>query len=351
MAAEQSERGGGRRRLGLRLALSLVLGGALAWMLVHGGLPIVPAADAFRHVRPWAVPVYVATLVAVHWFRASRWRFLLRPVAEVPLREVMTTSWLGFAAILFLPLRAGEVVRPYLVAKRSSVRGWEAAGTVGAERVIDGLVLSAALFAALAGTTPLDPLPERVGELPVPVATVPGAAWLALCGFTACFALMVAFYATRQRAAATTGALVGMVSRRLGSHVAAILARVADGLRFLPAGRALAPFVAETALYWGLNAIGLCLLARGCGLEAIGLGEATVVMGCLGIGILVPAGPGYFGTFQISVYLALATYVVPERVASEGSAFVFLAYVCQLGQHALGALAAWLWDRAAHGRP
>ena len=130
----------------------------------------------------------------------------------------------------------------------------------------------------------------------VPVAAVPGAAWLALCGFAACFALMVAFYATRQRAAATTGALVGRLSRKLGLRATSMVARVAEGLRFLPAGRALAPFLAETALYWGLNAIGLCLLARGCGLEAIGLGEATVVMGCLGIGILVPAGPGYFGT-------------------------------------------------------
>jgi hypothetical protein len=79
-------------------------------------------------------------------------------------------------------------------------------------------------------------------------------------------------------------------------------------------------------------------LARGCGLQAIGLAEACVVMGCLGFGILVPSGPGFFGTFQLSIYLALALYLPRELVTGAGSAFVFIAFVSQLGQHLLGGL-------------
>ena len=46
------------------------------------------------------------------------------------------------------------------------------------------------------------------------------------------------------------------------------------------------------------------ILARGCGIENISIVQAFVVMGVLGVGILVPAGPGLFGAFQASTYAA-----------------------------------------------
>ncbi|MBI4703333.1 MAG: flippase-like domain-containing protein [Deltaproteobacteria bacterium] len=339
------ERASGRPRIWLRLALSLMAGAALCWMLVRGGLPIVPEAGAFAGLRRSTVALYVASLLGVHFLRAARWRHLLRPIGAVPLRAVLATSWIGFAAVLFLPLRLGEVVRPWLVARRGAVRGWEAAGTVGAERVVDGLALSAILFGALELSTPLDPLPERVGALELPVRAVRGAAYGALGLFALCFALMALLYWQRERALRLVRAGAGLASQRLGARLAGIAARVADGLRFLPAARHGLPFLLETLAYWALNAAGLWLLARSCGIEPLGGLEACVVMGSLGIGILVPAGPGFFGAYQLSVYLALALYLPPERVVGPGSAFVFLSYTSQLALHALGALVGLALDR------
>jgi hypothetical protein len=265
----------------------------------------------------------------------------------VPARGVLSTAWIGFAAVLLMPLRTGEVVRPYLVTKRGSVKGWEAAGSVGAERVIDGLVLSAVLFLALQLTTPLSPLPDRVGDLPVPVAMVPKAAYGALVLFVAVFSLMALFYFKRAWGVRLTRLTVGLLSTSLADRVAGIVERVASGMAFLPSARHLLPFMLETLGYWTLNALGLWLLASGCGISAIGFWEACVLMGCLGIGILVPSGPGYFGTYQLAVYLALAMFVATEKVAVEGSAFVFLAYCCQVGWHVVGAGVGYAIDRLA----
>jgi hypothetical protein len=337
MARDANGSARGRGPFALRLGISLAIGAGFAWVLGRGGLPIVPEPEAFAELAPWAVPIYLLSLIGVHWFRAARWRYLLQTVGEVRLRDVVSTSFTGFAAILFLPLRMGEVVRPYLVSKRGAVGGWQAAGTVAAERVIDGLVLSAVLFVGLVTTTALDPLPDHVGGLAVPVATVPRAAYGALALFAACFLLMALLYRWRRRALRLTRATLGRLSPRWGKRAARVLEHVIAGLGFLPRARQLAPFLLETGCYWGLNAAGLWLLAQGCGLPAIGFGQACVVMGCIGIGILVPAGPGYFGTFQISAYLALAMYVPPERVAVSGAAYVFIAYVSQLAQHLVGA--------------
>jgi glycosyltransferase 2 family protein len=344
-----SDAGGFVRRHAFKIVLSVLLGSGLAWLLSHGGLPLLPPREAFASLRLWTVPVYVASLLGVHVFRAVRWRHLLRPVGEVSARSALAVSWIAFAAILLSPLRTGEVVRPYLITRRSTVRLWEATGTVAAERILDGLVLSLMLFAALSVCTPLDPLPDHIGELRVPAAAVPRAAYGVLALFAVCFALMAVFFWRRDLARRATHAAVGLVSHRLADRLAGIVERVADGLRFLPAMRSTAPFLAETLAYWAINAAGVWLLAWGTGLAGVTLAEACVVVGCIGIGILVPAGPGYFGAFQLSAYMALAMFFPESVIKGPGAAFVFLLYVSQVGWHVVAAAIAMGMDAEATG--
>src|SRR6185437_2669802 len=129
-------------------------------------------------------------------------------------------------------------------------------------------------------------------------------------------------------------------------RLAGIVEGVADGLRFLPSARLLVPFTVESLLYWLVNAIGVQILAWGCGLTDITLAQSAVVVGCLGVGILVPAGPGFFGAFQLSVYMALAMYFGEATLIGPGAAFVFLLYATQVGFHIVAMAAGLALDRA-----
>lgn len=318
-----------------RLALSLVFAAGFAWIALRGGLPLVPPSEAFGAVQWWTVGLYVVSLGAVHWFRAARWRHLLRPIGDARLLDVVMVAWVGFGAILLSPLRSGEIVRPYLITRHSSVRLWEATGTVGAERVIDGLAVSTILFLGLRLAKPLDPLPDHIGDLPVPVAAVPAAATAALVLFVGAFVAMGFFFFARDFARRLTLRVVGVFSLRFAEALAGIVERVAEGMRFLPSPKYLGPFLLETAAYWILNATGVWLLAWGTGLEGTSLAKACVTMACVGIGILVPSGPGYFGAFQLSTYAALAMYVSETSLRASGASFVFLLYVTQVGFHVL----------------
>ena len=51
------------------------------------------------------------------WFRSVRWRFLLRQIIEVPKIRLFAVSCTGFAAILLLPFRLGELARPYMLTR------------------------------------------------------------------------------------------------------------------------------------------------------------------------------------------------------------------------------------------
>jgi hypothetical protein len=241
------------------------------------------------------------------------------------------------------PLRTGEVVRPLLIRDRRRLTVWAAAGTLGAERIVDGLVLSAILFIALLVAHPLDPLPERLGDLPIRVSMVPTTAYLALIAFSLALLGMLAFHVWKGPTQRLVERILGVVSPRFAHWVSTRLESLAEGLSFLSGPRHALPFVLATLAYWLLNAACTWLLAWGAGLGSFGFTQACTVTGVLAIGVLVPNAPGFFGAFQFSVYAALALFYPREQVLGQGALFVFLLY---LGQMAVtvgfAAWAAWL---------
>ena len=323
------------RRHGPKLIASTVITSGILYTLQSGGLTLVPRGVAFGNVRWWTIPAYLATLIAMSYFRAVRWRFLLRSFAEVPRRRVLAVSWLGFAAILLMPFRLGEIVRPYMLREKGKISMSSATGTVVAERVVDGLYLSIVLALALILVPTIDPRPEKVVGLPVSVSQVRTSGFLMLCLFTTAFVTIALFYFARTWARKMTFAVFGIVSRRLAEKLAETAEKLAHGLHFLGRGRDAGGFLLETTAYWGLNALGMWLLAWGCGVvhadgSPITFGETCALMGMLGCTILIPGPPGLLGVFQAGIYAGMTMYFTTEIVTGPGAAFVFLLYSIQL---------------------
>lgn len=309
-----------------RSLVSLAIAGLFVWVIRRGGMPVVPSAQAFSHVRWWTVGAYLCSLMVVHWFRAWRWDYLLRPVARVPTRRIIAIAWIGFFAIMMLPLRMGEVVRPVLIRQDGKVTGSAAMGTIAAERVLDGLYV-AILLALTMIFVPRQPL-EGVVFLGFPVGQIVNGAYVTVAVFTAALVVLGFFLAARSFAEKATLTVVGLVSPALAQRLAKMVGGLADGLKSLPDPKLMGPFMLQTTVYWCVNALGMWMLGWGCGLP-MHPGEGFAVMGVLAMGILLPAGPGLFGTFQLAMYLALRMYFPEATVRSEGAAYVFLMYLCQ----------------------
>lgn len=331
---------------------SLLIAGGFAWLLLRGGLPLLPDRRTLARVPTWLLAAYVALSCGAAFLRCYRWNYLIRPIApRAHALRVLGMSCVGFSAVFFAPLRSGEVVRPYLVSQDGEVTFMQAAGTVGAERVVDGLVLTLITFVSLSLATPVSPLPTSLGDLPLPVAAVPAAVYAALLTFSAAFALMTAFYVARARAQRLTHAWLGLVSERLATWVANTLGRLADGLSFLPSRHNLLRFLGQTLCMWGLVIGAQCLLLRGLGLPAT-VAQAATTVGVHGLGSIVPAGPGMFGAYQISGFSALALFFPLSQVRLEGAVFIFVSYTAQLGVNFLQFLAGfWLMARFPAASP
>jgi hypothetical protein len=111
----------------------------------------------------------------------------------------------------------------------------------------------------------------------------------------------------------------------------------ANGVAFLSSWRSALPFLMDTVLYWGLSATANWLLMRGTGLPST-FGHAAVALGFMGLGTLLPAGPGFFGAYQVATYTALAMYYPMHDVTTYGALFVFISYVAHVGLNALSCL-------------
>lgn len=79
----------------------------------------------------------VALTVISFVIRAERWQYLLAPLGKTRFRTVFRTTVIGFAASAVLPARAGEVLRPYLLARQEGLSATATFATIIVERVLD----------------------------------------------------------------------------------------------------------------------------------------------------------------------------------------------------------------------
>ena len=93
--------------------------------------------------------VYLIPAIALYfvgvYFRAYRWQYLLAPLRRFPVRRLYPVVIVGYTANNLLPMRLGELVRSYHLARQENFSASSALGSVAVERVFDGLTLVAVI--------------------------------------------------------------------------------------------------------------------------------------------------------------------------------------------------------------
>lgn len=280
--------------------------------------------DQLGDVSLVAVLLFVLMYTVVHGVRIWRWYYMLRPLGMRRFGPALSAGAIGLAAVVIVPLRLGELVRPYLIARDTDVPMSAALGTAVVERVIDGLVVTGMLFVLLLT------LPTR--------ADGPAAVWtagtIAAVIFVSTSIVLVFAWLKRGPTLRVLEAIGNRISRGLTTKALALLEGFLDGVATLRrAGRDLAGFTATTALYWVLNAASMAYLAQAFGLE-LGVLEAAAAMSILVIGIMVPGAPGHIGTYEYFFQAGLAMFIAvdaqPERVIAYIATLHVLQFLVQI---------------------
>ena len=131
-----------RRRwhLWLGITVSVVMLGFLAWQVYRFEDPSGLVDELAEANYFFLIPAVAVYFVGV-WFRALRWQFLLNPLRYFPVKRLYPVVVIGYTANNLLPMRLGELVRSYYLARQENFSTSSALGSVAVERVFDGLTL------------------------------------------------------------------------------------------------------------------------------------------------------------------------------------------------------------------
>jgi uncharacterized membrane protein YbhN (UPF0104 family) len=142
----ENERPSGRIRL-LTLGTYLVSVALLAWALRDARLGELK--DDLASMNWTWVAIAAALNVGTYFVQAFRWRSVLRPVANLGYGETVRAIFVGLLANEILPLRAGEVLRCYMLSRNKKLPVTVSLSSAVIERIFDGIWLTACLFFVL----------------------------------------------------------------------------------------------------------------------------------------------------------------------------------------------------------
>ncbi len=93
-------------------------------------------AQQSAHVNWSYVVLAIALIYVAYVFRAVRWRIFLKPICETKTVRMLGPQYVGFAALALLG-RAGEVIRPYIIARKENLTFSSQMAVWTVERIFD----------------------------------------------------------------------------------------------------------------------------------------------------------------------------------------------------------------------
>ena len=278
-----------------RRAVSFSVAALLAAVLLYyslRGIEWRQVALIAAGARPGLLCLAVTMGTTTLFLRACRWRILLNAEGAV---GVSTTFWAtagGYFGNNFLPARAGELVRTYMISSRSTLGNTYVLATALSERVADAVAL--VVISALVLLT-----------LPAP----PG--WLA--GTARPFAILGLLGALAIAVLPLLGSVAGSAIERaplphdLRRRLMAVMEHGLRGMRAFHNTRRLSGFLGLTVLIWCLDALGTVIGGAALGLR-IPMPVAFLLIAGLGLGSALPSTPGYVGIYQFVAVTVLTPF-------------------------------------------
>ncbi len=253
----------------------------------------------------WLIPTVAITFIA-HGMRTLRWRYLLEPIAVIPIMPLFSALMIGYFFNDFLPAHLGEFVRAYVLGRKRPVSSSAIFGTIVMERIIDVFTLFLLMAVALL------------------VFPFPG--WVRMGGyltFAAITLLLLALLLLKRYPGPAFTLLERLAGRRaphLAEKIKKMLESFLNGIVPLRRPSHYLIVVVLSLLIWACYGLAFQFVFYSFDfihLYALPWTAALVLLVITTFGVLVPSSPGYVGTYHWLCLqaLALPPFTVPDSPA------------------------------------
>jgi len=295
------------------VALAVVL---VAWFLRGSNLGAV--WSEMRHGRLDFLALGLVATASTYVLRAFRWRYLLLPLGRPHFSVVFKTTVIGFAASTLLPARAGEVIRPYLLARHEGFSAASAFATIIVERLLDmvAVLFLFGWYLLFSSTGQAGSESEvfrllKLGGLMAGAASVVG------------LAFMMVAAGHPERIARWALRIEAVLPARVAHAVAELVKTFLEGLAIVRQPRRLAMSGLLSLPLWLSIALGIWAASHAYRIEMSYPGS-FLVMAILVVGVAVPT-PGAVGGFHEAYRVAATVFFGADNDRAIGAAIVLHA--------------------------
>jgi len=268
--------------------------------------------------RPDFLLLSLAVTCGTFIVRAERWQYLLGPLGPTRFSTVFRTTVIGFAASAVLPARAGEVIRPYLLARREGLSATAAFATIVVERILDLIAVLLLMAAFLIWFDPgLESRDSAVfrairfgGLVMAPVAIGTLAAMFFMAGHP-------------ERLHAWVLKAEAILPARLAGMIARLARTFAEGFAVVRSPGRLLAALAWSIVLWVAIAAGIWSLSVAFGI-AMPFTGAWLMLAPLVVGVAVPT-PGGVGGFHEAYRIGATGFFGADNNTAIGAAIVLHA--------------------------
>jgi uncharacterized protein (TIRG00374 family) len=309
------------RKLLVVLIVLLALGYAIyrsSGMMHLGDFSGTKLWGAIRNADPFLLILSLVAIYGCYLLRSLRWKVFQRNLGPSHLVPIYSMTLAGFAAI-FLLGRAGEPVRPLLLARKEKLPVADMFGIYALERLFD--LASAAVIAAIglllfqsrghAGDT--------AGKLETAARTTGSLLFAGVVG-----AIIFLLYLRLHGSALLERRLQGWVSMRgWRAKIAGIVMGFTRGVQAIRTWTGLILSVFYSAAHWFLVLLIYLWISHSFGgtLTSLSLGDAMLVMSFTLVGSAVQL-PGVGGGSQVACFLAYTAVFGVEKEAAAAASIV-----------------------------
>lgn len=242
-----------------------------------------------------------------YFLRAVRWHYLLIPEKCIALSSLYPATIIGYMANNLLPARLGEFVRAYILAQREGLQTPTVFASLVIDRLFDGFTVMLILLITIFTLH----LPQGMAEAETTLRTGGVATFVLYVG------VVVFLYLLKRqtvRTLAWTGVVLKPFPKKISERLIPLLGSFIGGIRISSKGGHIFAVLASSLAVWIFCIIPVDMVLQGFDIH-LPITASMFILVMLVFAVMVPASPGYIGTYHYACFKGLSAFGIPESTA------------------------------------
>lgn len=252
------------------------------------------------------VPVVLFTF-ASYFLRAVRWKFLLISEKNISLKSLYPATIIGYMANNLLPARLGEFVRAYVLAQREGLETPAVFASLVIDRLFDGFTVILMLLVTLFALR----LPQGMADAETALKVGGMVTFLLYCA-------VIIFLFLLKRQTMKTLAFVKLILKpfplRFSDRLIPLLGSFIAGIRMSSRGGHIAALLITSVLIWTFAVLPVDMILQAFGIH-LPITASMFIMVLLVFAVMVPASPGFIGTYHYACFKGLSAFGIAESTS------------------------------------